>query len=75
VAVFDVIQLVGHAVEGMAVWRYLFSPAYRATVHERWRGQSRFETAMEIVAFTLSFFFVIAIVVGALGWLASSAIR
>ena len=72
-AIAEVIDFVGHAIEGMAVWRYLFSPAYRATVHERWPDQSRFETGMEIFYFSLSFIFV-TLVVGGLGWLAVSSI-
>ena len=73
VAISEVIDIVGHAIEGMAVWRYLFSPAYRSTVHERWRDQSRFETGMEIFYYGLSFIFV-TILVGGLGWLVVSAI-
>jgi hypothetical protein len=73
VAIFEVIDFVGHAIEGMTVWRYLFSRAYRATVHERWRDQSRFETGMEIFYFSLNFIFV-TVVVGGLGWIAVSSI-
>jgi hypothetical protein len=73
VAISEVIDFVGHAIEGMAVWRYLFSPTYRAAVHERWRDQSRFETGMEIFYFSLSFIFV-TFVVGGLGWLVVSSI-
>lgn len=66
-AISEIIDVIGHAVEGMAVWRYLFSPAYRRSVHELWRSQSRLETAMDIFYFSLSFIFVTAIV-GALAW-------
>ena len=72
-AISEVIDFVGHAIEGMAVWRYLFSPTYRSTVHERWRDQSRFKTGMEIFYFSLSFI-VVTLVIGGLGWLAVSAI-
>lgn len=71
VAIFDVIDIVGHAVEGMAVWRYLFSPTYRSSVHARWRDQSIFDTAMDIFGYGLSFIFVNCIVWG-LGWLVVS---
>lgn len=73
VAISEVIDIVGHATEGMAVWRYLFSPAYRSTVHERWRDQSRFEIGMEIFHYGLSFIFV-TLIVGALGWLVVSVL-
>lgn len=72
-AIFDVIDVVGHTIEGMSVWRYLCSPAYRATVHQRWRDQSRFETGMAIFFFSLSFIFV-TLVIGRLGWWAVSSI-
>lgn len=73
VAISAVIDIVGHTIEGMAVWCYLFSPAYRSTVHERWRDQSRFETGMEIFYYGLSFIFV-TLIVGGLGRLVVSSI-
>jgi hypothetical protein len=72
-AISDVIDFIGHVIEGMAVWRYLFSSVYRSTVHERWRDQSRFETGMEIFYFSLGFIFT-TLIAGGLGWWAVSAI-
>jgi hypothetical protein len=46
----DMIDLLGHAAEGMAVWRYLLSPSYRRRTHSRWRSQSRLETGLDNAA-------------------------
>ncbi len=65
----DIVDFIGHSVEGMAVWRYLFSPSYRYRTHARWRSQSRLETGLEIFYYGLSFLFVTAICVALVCWL------
>lgn len=65
----DIVDFIGHSVEGMAVWRYLFSPSYRRRTHARWRLQSRLETGLEIFYYVLNFFFVTAILVAIVWWL------
>jgi hypothetical protein len=66
----DVIDLLGHAVEGMAVWRYLLSPSYRRRTHSRWRSQSRLETGLEVFFCGLSFLFITAILCAIVWWFA-----
>ena len=33
-----------------AGWQYLFQPAYRKEVHERWQGEGRTGIAIEVLA-------------------------
>jgi hypothetical protein len=63
----EFIEMIGYSIEGFAGWRYLLSPGYRRRVHERWRQQSRLETAFEIFVALISFAF-ITLVFGALIW-------
>jgi hypothetical protein len=67
----DFIDLVGHAAEGMAVWRYLLSPSYRRRTHARWRSQSRLETGLEIFFYSLSFLLATAIFCAIVWWFLS----
>jgi hypothetical protein len=67
----DMIDLLGHAAEGMAVWRYLLSPSYRCRTHLRWRSQSRLETGLEVFFCGLSFFLVTAIFYAIIWWFSS----
>lgn len=68
-ALSELIDFVGYSIEGLAGWRYLLSPSYRRRVHERWRNQSRIETAGEIFTFALSFILVSFIIGGVIWWL------
>jgi hypothetical protein len=63
----ELVDFIGYSIEGFAGWRYLLSPSYRRRVHERWKNQSRRETAGEIITFGLSFTFV-SLVAGGLVW-------
>lgn len=63
----DVIDVVGHSIEGLAGWRYLLSPSYRRRTHLRWQSQSTVATGMEIITFVGSFFFV-TVIIAAIAW-------
>jgi hypothetical protein len=65
----DIIDFIGHCVEGMAVWRYLFSSSYRRRTHVRWGSQSRLETGLEIFFYCISFIFVTVILFALIWWL------
>lgn len=66
----DLIDLVGHTLEGMSVWRYLLSPSYRRVIHARWRAQPRIFTVADIFGYVGSFVLVTSVMVaGVLWWL------
>jgi hypothetical protein len=67
-AIAEIIELVGHSVEGIAGWRYLLSPTFRERTNERWRKQSRLATAGEVVLFGISFTF-FTLLLGGILWL------
>ncbi len=73
-ALGEFIEFVGYSVEGLAGWRYLLFPSYRRRVHERWRSQSKFETACEIFMLTLSFILVNLLIFGLFWWLFSDGV-
>jgi hypothetical protein len=64
----DMIDFIGHSMEGMAVWRYLLSPSFRRRTHSRWRAQSKVETGLEIFYYGISFLFVTAILAAIIWW-------
>jgi len=68
-ALGELIEFVGHSVEGLAGWRYLLSPSYRRRTHERWKERSRLEIAGEVLTFGVSFVFVTLVIGGLLWWL------
>ena len=63
----DVIDIVGHSIEGMAGWRYLLSGSYRRRTHLRWQSQSKLETGLEVFSIGISFIFV-TMILGAMIW-------
>ena len=63
----NVIDIVGHSIEGLAGWRYLLSGSYRRRTHLRWQSQSTLETGLEILTIGGSFIFV-TVVIGAIVW-------
>jgi hypothetical protein len=54
-AMGDIFDLIGHAAEGMAGWRYLLSSSFRHRTHARWREQSRLIVAFDIIGYVGSF--------------------
>jgi hypothetical protein len=67
-AIAEIVELVGHSIEGLAGWRYLLSPSFRQRTNERWRKQSRLETTVEVLLFGVSFIFV-TLIIGGILWL------
>lgn len=47
-SLFEALELVEWLQAAVAGWRYLFSRAFRARTHERWRRANRWRVAWEV---------------------------
>lgn len=54
--VFGVVaEIIDTLINWAGGWRYVFSPSFRRSVHERWRGQRRMRMVTEVIACSAGF--------------------